>query len=82
MRYLRGTAKKCLCFGQEKPVLMGYTDTDLGGDIDSQKSTSEYLTTFVGEQFLGNLSSKNALSCQLLRLNIVQLMKHARRLYE
>jgi len=37
-----------LCFGKENPVLVGYTDADLAGDIDSQKSTSGYLTTFVG----------------------------------
>ena len=44
----RGTTKKCLCFGEENPVLIGYTDVDLAGDIGSRKSTSGYLTTFVG----------------------------------
>jgi len=48
LRYLRGTTKKCLCFGKEKPVLVSYIDADLVGDIDSWKSSSGYLTTFVG----------------------------------
>lgn len=48
LRYLRGTSKRCLCFGKGKPVLEGYTDADLAGDIDSKKSTSGYLTTFTG----------------------------------
>ena len=81
LRYLRGTTKKCLCFGKENPVLVGCTDVDLAGDIDSWKSTSGYLTTFAGEQCLGNLSSKNALPCQPPRLNILQLLKLVRRLY-
>lgn len=47
-RYLRGTSKLCLCFGDDKPVLVGYTDADMAGDIDSRKSTSGYLITFAG----------------------------------
>ena len=48
LRYLRETSKRCLCFRKGKPVLEGYTDADLAGDIDSRKSTSGYLTTFAG----------------------------------
>ena len=48
-RYLRGTSKLCLCFGKGKPVLEGYTDANIVGDLDSRKSTSSYLFTFVGE---------------------------------
>jgi len=47
LRYLRGTTKKCLCFDKEKPMLVGYINADLAGDIDSRKSTSGYLSTFV-----------------------------------
>ena len=47
-RYLRGTSKLCLCFGNGKPVLKGYIDADIAGDLDSRKSTSSYLFTFVG----------------------------------
>ncbi|PKI68086.1 hypothetical protein CRG98_011682 [Punica granatum] len=48
LRYLRGTSKLCLHFGTSKSELVGYTDADMAGDIDSQKSTSGYLMTFVG----------------------------------
>ncbi|KAI4347747.1 hypothetical protein L6164_008530 [Bauhinia variegata] len=48
LRYLRGTSRFCLCFGASKHVLDGYTDADMIGDVDSRKSTSGYLMTFVG----------------------------------
>uniref|UniRef100_A0A3Q7EG61 Reverse transcriptase Ty1/copia-type domain-containing protein n=1 Tax=Solanum lycopersicum TaxID=4081 RepID=A0A3Q7EG61_SOLLC len=31
-----------------KPILCGYTDSDMAGDIDTRKSTSGYLVTFAG----------------------------------
>ncbi|PKI67513.1 hypothetical protein CRG98_012097 [Punica granatum] len=46
LRYLRGTSKVCLHFGTGKPELVGNTDADMAGDIDSRKSTSGYLMTF------------------------------------
>ncbi|PKI62590.1 hypothetical protein CRG98_017012 [Punica granatum] len=48
LRYFRGTSKVCLQFGTGKSELVGYTDADMAGDIDSQKSTLEYLMTFAG----------------------------------
>jgi len=48
LRYLRGTSKLCLCFGEDNPVLVGYTDADMAGDVDSRKSTSGYLINFSG----------------------------------
>jgi len=48
LRYLRGTSNLKLCFGIGKPVLCSYTDSDTAGDVDSKKSTSGYLITFVG----------------------------------
>lgn len=48
LRYLRGTSQLCLCFGSKKPVLVGYTDADMAGDVDKRKSTSGYLVTFSG----------------------------------
>ena len=37
MRYLRGTMDLRLCFGIDEPTLVGYTDADMAGDIDSRK---------------------------------------------
>ena len=48
-RYLRGSSKLCLTFGDSKPILEGYVDADWAGDLDGRKSTSGYLFTFAGE---------------------------------
>jgi hypothetical protein len=48
LRYLKGTANKCLCFGNGDQMLVGYVDADMAGDVDSRKSTSGYLITFAG----------------------------------
>ena len=45
-RYLRGSSKLCLTFGDSKLVLEGYVDADWAGDLDGRKSTSRYLFTF------------------------------------
>ena len=37
-----------LCFRGDKPNLVGYSDLDMAGDIDSKKSTSGYLINFAG----------------------------------
>ena len=42
LRYLHGTVDMKLCFGGDKPNLVGYSDLDMAGDIDSKKSTSGY----------------------------------------
>ena len=47
-RYLRGSSKLCLIFGDSKPVLEDYVDADWTGDLDGRKSTSGYLFTFAG----------------------------------
>ena len=48
LRYLKGTSKLCLCFGNGKTMLDGYADADMAGDLDNRKSTSGYLMTFAG----------------------------------
>ena len=35
LRYFRGTTKRCLCFGNEDPMLVGYIDADMVGDVNS-----------------------------------------------
>ena len=46
LRYLRGTVNMMLCFGDVKPTVVGYLDSDMAGDIDSRKSTSGYMIKF------------------------------------
>ena len=48
LRYLKGTYKTCLYFGTDIPVLVGCIDAYMVGDVDSRKSTSAYLITFLG----------------------------------
>ncbi|GMI77269.1 hypothetical protein HRI_001396200 [Hibiscus trionum] len=37
-----------LCFGNEKPILVGYIDSDMARDIDLRRSTSGYLINYAG----------------------------------
>ena len=48
LRYLKGTSHYCLCFGHDETVLEGFIDADMVGDIDTRKSTANYLYTFAG----------------------------------
>lgn len=49
MSYLCGTSSLSLCFGIGKPILCGYTDSDMAGDVDTCNITSGYLVIFAGE---------------------------------
>ena len=35
LRYLKGTSSVCLRYGSGKPMLEGFTDSDMLGDVDS-----------------------------------------------
>lgn len=48
-RYLRGTVKQCLYVRNEKKLLNEYVDAYMEGGVDSRKSNSVYLITFVRE---------------------------------
>ena len=48
LRYLRGTSRLCLCYGNGRLELNGYSDSDYAGDNDSRKSTSGYMMIFAG----------------------------------
>ena len=47
-RYLKGTLKVCLSFGESEPSLEAYIYSDMAGDLNCRKSTSRYLFTFAG----------------------------------
>lgn len=49
LRYLRGTFKVRLCFGNDKPNIERFTNADWGGHMNSRNSTSGYVFTFAGE---------------------------------
>uniref|UniRef100_A0A3Q7IFZ7 Reverse transcriptase Ty1/copia-type domain-containing protein n=1 Tax=Solanum lycopersicum TaxID=4081 RepID=A0A3Q7IFZ7_SOLLC len=71
MRYLCGTSSLSLCFGTWKPILCGYTNSEMAGDVDTRKSTSGYL----GELCLGNLVCKNVLLYLLQKLSLLLSLK-------
>ena len=48
MRYSNGISNLCLCFDGTKPLLVGYIDSDMAGDIDTRRSTLGNLFTFEG----------------------------------
>ena len=48
MRYLKGTADMCICYGSQDIGVVGYTDSDYAGHADSRKSTSGYVFTYAG----------------------------------
>ncbi|RDX69178.1 hypothetical protein CR513_51740, partial [Mucuna pruriens] len=47
LRYLHDTSDLRLFFGGNKPTLVGYSESDMAGDIDSRKSTLGYLIKFI-----------------------------------
>ena len=36
----------CLCFRSDKPLLVGYTDADMAGDLEKRRSTSGFVVNF------------------------------------
>ena len=48
LRYLRGLTDTCLYFTSASLKLHGYVDADLAGDINSRKSTTEFVFTLGG----------------------------------
>lgn len=46
LRYLRGTSKLGLSFESDKPMLAGYTNADMVGEVNLRKFTLGYLITF------------------------------------
>ena len=51
----------CLCFGSSEPMLDGYTDSYMTGDVDSRKSISRFLMILQRGLSLGNQSCRNVL---------------------
>lgn len=75
LTYLKGKSYLKLALRGTELTLRGYTNFDLGGDIDSRKSTSGYLITFSRGALSwdhGNLDIKNALYCLLQKQNLLQ----------
>jgi len=48
LRYLKGTSSNYLCFGGTNFHVNGYVDANLGGDLDTGRSTMGYVLTCGG----------------------------------
>ena len=48
LRYLKGTSGNSLCFRRNDVILQGIIDADLGGDLDTRRSTTGYVYTLGG----------------------------------
>jgi hypothetical protein len=70
-----------LCFGSRNPELIGYTDADMAGDIDSRKSTSGFLITFSGGAVSWQSKLQKCVVCLPQRQYSLQQQKLARKCY-
>ena len=80
-RYLRGNSKSCLSFGNSKPVLEGYTDADMAGDLNDRKSILGFLFTLAGGVVSWQFKLQNVLLYLQLRLSILQRTKQGKRCF-
>ena len=48
LRYLKGTSRVCLRYGVRKPILEGFINSNMLGDVDLSQSMSGYVITYVG----------------------------------
>ena len=64
LRYLKGTSKIALCFRKKDVILEGFSDADLGGCLDTRKSTTGYIFTLGGTavSWMSRLQKSVALS--------------------
>lgn len=67
MRYFCGTFGLRLTFSREMPLLVGYTNSNMVGCVDSHKSTLGYLITFGGRAIASSLSIISILIFLLLK---------------
>ncbi|KAF3624479.1 putative CBL-interacting protein kinase 5-like isoform 1 [Capsicum annuum] len=74
LRYLRGTSADCLCFEGSDPILKGYTDADMAGDLVENLLLELYLH-FQEELYHDSRSWKSVLHYLQLKLSILQLLK-------
>ena len=61
--YLKGTSRACLKYGFGKPILKGFTDSDMSGDVDSNRSISGFVMTYVGDQCRGTQDCRRIWPC-------------------
>jgi hypothetical protein len=79
--YLRGSSSACLCFGKSGDGLVGYVDSDYGGDLDMRRSLSGYVFTVGDCAVSWKARLQDMLLCLPQKLRIWQLQKLLRKPY-
>ena len=71
MRHLRGTKDYMLTFKRSDNLkVIGYTNSDFVGCVDSRKSTFGYVICWLGQQFHGKVLNKLLLLHPQWKLNL------------
>jgi hypothetical protein len=74
---VKAPKKSCSHISDLKLEIVGYSDADFAGCVDSRKSTSGYIFTLRGgELFHGKAPNKPWLHHQLCKLSMWHVMKH------
>ena len=71
-----------LCFGSKEACVEGYTDADYTSDVDKRRSTSGYVTMFIGGAVSWQSRLQNCVSMSTTEAeSTLQQHKHARKHY-
>ncbi|GAA0162780.1 hypothetical protein LIER_18798 [Lithospermum erythrorhizon] len=76
--YLKGTAKVSICYGDQEAFLEGYTD--MAGDIDSKRSTSGYMFTFVGRAVSWQSKLQKCATLSTMEAEYIAITEYAKEL--
>lgn len=74
-KYLKGTSKLCLCFGNGKSILRGYIDANMIGVLNAENLHLGTYLPLQGELYHDNPNYKNNLHYPQQKLSILLLQK-------
>ena len=77
LRYMKMIAHKCLHFGNSDASVIGYTDADYAGNVDTRRSTSSYVFLFAGSTIswrscLQDCTSISTTEAEYVRLSMLE----------
>jgi hypothetical protein len=70
-----------LSFGSGKPMLVGYTDSNMVGDVDTHKSTLGYLITFSGGVVSWQLRLQKCITLSTIEVELISVTEACRLFY-
>ena len=75
LRYFKGSSDTCLCFTSASLKLQDYVDVDFASDINSSKSTAEFVFTLGGTAISWASNLQNIVFCLLQKLSMLYQLK-------